>query len=1248
MAASDALVARAQPPIAGAQSPSTSAAGVAVVLGEARGHAAPPMGGEPPVLRALPVPPLHAGPVATALGLRYRDTAGVQISPDAKNARLLVMAPPRLQQQIANEVQNLIPRRSSPAAPTQVRQAGVTFDTPAASVPLRMRLQGIGWGAFEDALQQVSGSRLPVTTSRNGELATFQLVDQPLTGTVIEVDRRENAVTVVAPEPALPGWRKMIGSLDATGAPAGAVTELVRLENAEPAPIQRAIRLLTGLERGDSAAVAAAPAVGNQRVPRLLAANFPQQDAQPGDAAAQPAPQATPPAADEGGAGLIGDTQIQFVPELGIIIVRGAKRDVERVMEVIRQIEEQSAITQPDVEVYPLQYVNSQAVEELLDELYAETLAARQGEISITALDKPNAVLLIGRKEALATVKDLLAEIDQPVPPTSQLRVFRLEYASAVDAETTVRGFFVNLPGSDEELRPGLGTRVRVIADYRTNSLIVQASPRDMLEVTRLVEQLDVQEIPAQSQLKVFRLNHALAEDLAPTLQDAITGAPEAEGDAQVTSPSTTLSILSVDAEGGRVLDSGILAGAFITSDPNANAIVVRAPSTSMPLIAELIRQLDQPPGIESLVKVFTIENGDAMQLVSALQQLFGTETTTQGVGAANVLGLAPTTATPESSLVPLRFAADMRTNSIIASGSANDLEVVESLMLRLDTEGFATRITEVIWLRNQAAEPIALALQEFVQRRQQAIVNIQQFQQGLGPFDALERDLVVVPQFDTNSLLISVAPRLYDTVRRMIDQLDRRPPMVLIKVLIAEVELNDGFEFGAELGIQDDLLFDRGIAGTASTPGFNFNNAGQPNLSSAGRDSLAERTVSTFGLGTSSGTFGYGGFVLSAASDSVSLLLRTLQDAGRLQILSRPQLMTKDNTEGLVQVGSQVPRISAVSSTTIGGQTFSTVDIPVGLILRVRPRVGSDGLIVMDVDATRSAIDTVSQGIPVGFSPTGDPIFSPIINETTAQSTITAFSGQTVVYGGLIQKSRSQRSRRIPYISNIPVLGNFFRFDQEIESRSELLVVLTPMIVSGEEDLEYVKATETARMSWCLADVVEMHGDEGLGGGHGLWGPAISPVIYPDLQPTVDDFAPIHVPGDMSLDMHQPDGTACPPSVLEPTPQVAPSIPPTGPYATPDAPYSMQNDPYVPQELPQGIYVPQQVPQGTYVPQNVPPGTYAQPPSVRRQPTPPALDDELYRSDSVLQGPAATVDQAAPIQPMNYTAPARMPRVRP
>ena len=831
---------------------------------------------------------------------------------------------------------------------------------------------------------------------------------------------------------------------------------------------------------------------------------------------------------EEGGAGVIGDTQIEFVPELGTIIIKGAKRDVQRVMDVIKEIEAQSEITKPEVEVVQLQHADSNAVATLLDQLYEDVLSARQGAVSITSLDAPNALLLIGRGEAIKSLLELIQKIDQPIPESDRMKIFRLQNASALDAEQIIRDFFSDRPGSGDDLRPGLGNRVRVLGDYRTNSLIVSASPRDMEEVTRLIGELDVQNITSKNQIKVFPLNNALAEDLAPVIQDAISGS--GEDVENITNPSTSLSIVSLGKDRGAVLDSGILAGATVTADNGANAVVVRASAASMPLIAELIRQLDQAPDIDSLVKVFTVENGDALQLTAALQDLFGTDAATGGtsVGAGNLTGLPSSTGASESSLVPLRFSTDQRTNSIIASGSAEDLEVVESILLRLDSAGFAERITEVIWLRHQGATEVAAALQSYVQQRTQTVNSIQQFQQGLGPFDLPDRDLIVVAEPITNSLLLSVAPRLYEDVRRLIDRLDRRPPMVMIKVVLAEVTLGDTFEIGGEVGLQDSLVYDRGVTnaalGSPSDPGFNFNNAGVPNANQFGRNSVAATGVSSLGLGALSSGQNYGGFVLSAASESVSLLFRTLQTSNRMQILSRPQIMTLDNTEARIQVGRTIARVTDILNNGVSGTQVVTEDLAVGLILDVRPRVGADGLIVMEIDATRSQRDP-TQGTQVPVAGDLGVITIDDIIQTTAQSVVAAYSGQTVVFGGLIQKERNNVSRKVPIIGDVPLIGNFFKFDRETESRSETLVIMTPMLVTGDEDLEYVKQTESSRMSWCLADVVEMHGDVGLSGGYGLWGPAVGQTIYPDMQPTVDD---VIIRDDVSVDSY-PSATGYP-----------------------------------------------------------------------------------------------------------------------
>jgi hypothetical protein len=158
--------------------------------------------------------------------------------------------------------------------------------------------------------------------------------------------------------------------------------------------------------------------------------------------------------------------------------------------------------------------------------------------------------------------------------------------------------------------------------------------------------------------------------------------------------------------------------------------------------------------------------------------------------------------------------------------------------------------------------------------------------------------------------------------------------------------------------------------------------------------------------------------------------------------------------------------------------------------------------MVVMDISATNSNLSD-TESIPISFGPNGEVISQPVINTINAETTVMARSGQTVILGGLIRKVRDYQTRRVPYLSDIPILGRIFRYDSANEDRSELLIIMTPHIIRNEADADWLRQVESDRMSWCLADVIEMHGNAGLSGGYGLWGPSDSPVIFPDVDPT-------------------------------------------------------------------------------------------------------------------------------------------------
>ena len=1081
------------------------------------------LGGDVPQLQSYPVPVEMTGAIAARLQIGFSTDPKVRIIAQPGSGAIMVFGPGHVQLEVQNRLK---------ALSEEIERTGGLGES--AGLQERIyQLRNLTAQGLEQKLLQILGSQVMSEQMEQGNVRRMRLRTERGYQNLLQVDYRNSDVVLKGTSTAIHGWLQVVSAIDNGAADSNSPTQVVPLGQADPIKVEKALKVIQASYQP--------PINPNPQDPNLEPIDPQTTDAttfgQPQVAPGQDPTSTAVGSLDEIGAdsGLFGDVQIEFVGELGLVIVKGAKRDVQRVLEVIERIKKQSEETQPEVEVYPLEHVNSQALATIIRELYDQVLAPRQGQVSITALNQPNSLLLIGRKEAVASVIELLKKLDKPLDPSSRLQVFRLVHAAAADAEQTVRSFFVEKPGSGETDRTGLGTRVRVVADNRTNSLIIEASPRDLIEVARLIEQIDVEGAEAQSEIRVFELQNALSDEIAPILQSAITGQAAATGNAQGgnaaggnaassnssgSAPTGRLAILA--AESGTMINSGILQGVTITSNPGINSLVVRAPSGSMPLIAALIEQLDRSSNASAQVKVFEIRNGDATSLASTIQQLFGIAATTGGnlgaggaAGANNTVNLGVLTGASEGAIVPVRITVDTRTNSIIVSGSEGDLEVIEALLLRLDEDGVRNRLTEVVWLRNSDATQVATAINGFIQQQRQILQQAsQQNNFVLIPrAELIDREVLVQAEATTNSLIISASPRYANVIREVIERLDRQPPMIHVQILLAEVTLDDTFEWGSELGLQDSLLFDRGTAsgGTLGTPGFEVGAPLDNSVTAGYPENLAAQGLSGFGLGTSNSSLGYGGLVLSAASESVSILIRALQDAQRLQILSRPQVMTLDNLEAFVQIGQRVPRVTGITNNGgVGGQTIATQDTDVGLLMRVRPRTNQDGLIHMDVYVERSSVGDDSTGIPIGFAvgANGDTevIRSPVINTTNALTKVTAQDGQTVVFAGLITKERSSISRRVPWLSDIPILGALFRYDTESERRTELLVVMTPRIVRGPEDTQIINQVESSRMSWCLADVLNIHGDATLSEGNGLWGPAASPVIYPHINPLGTD----------------------------------------------------------------------------------------------------------------------------------------------
>ncbi len=584
-----------------------------------------------------------------------------------------------------------------------------------------------------------------------------------------------------------------------------------------------------------------------------------------------------------------------------------------------------------------------------------------------------------------------------------------------------------------------------------------------------------------------------------------------------------------------------------VTADARANAVVISSPPENLDLLEAIVHQLDTLPAANAQIKVFTIVNGDATSLSNMLQTLF----TGQANTSVQFNGFFPvvqtTSASQEGTLVPVRFGVDTRTNSVIASGTPSDMAVIEAVLTKLDDSDVRRQKSEVIRLKNSPATDVATTLNSFLTTQR---TLLQQAGPGFtSPFEQIDREVVVVAEPVTNSLILSATPRYFEEVRGIVEQLDARPPMVMIQVLIASVELGSSNEFGIELGLQDSVLFDRSIlsnlvtttnttaagattttvVGGNSTPGFNFNNGGGLGNSATLPAStgfptathpqdVASQGIANFGTGTTNSTLGYSGLVLSAASQNVSAMLRALAENHRVDILQRPQVMTMDNQPAFIQVGQRVPQISAVTNNAVTGNTNSITLNNVGLILGVTPRISPDGLVVMQIDAEKSELESDATGIPIFTSPSGQIVRSPIIDATTAQTTVAAMSGQTIVLGGLLTNSETKEHHGVPVLDDIPVVNFFFHYDSVIKEKTELLIIMTPHIVKNQSEADALRRAEAAKMTWCINDVTKIYGEAGLRRRSDHWTDAEVPVVYPDGGPAPAAGGPEVIPTPANL----------------------------------------------------------------------------------------------------------------------------------
>ena len=602
-----------------------------------------------------------------------------------------------------------------------------------------------------------------------------------------------------------------------------------------------------------------------------------------------------------------------------------------------------------------------------------------------------------------------------------------------------------------------------------------------------------------------------------------------------------------------------------LTVDARTNSLLVSAPKESLDLILTLIREMDAIRPLKAEIKIFPLKRGDAPTVLTTLQTLFQSRATTAtgGAGGGGAGAAAGTTGqvqplATDAPLIVVVLSSDTYSNSIIVAGSPRDVATVEAIILRLESSGFQSRRNEVYLLRNATAADVATPLTTYF-TNSIAVYTTPALLPGAVNVD---KQVVVVAEPITNKLLISASPGYFEEVMRIIRELDADIPQVLIQVLIAEVDLTGAEEFGIELGLQSPVVFQRSVypppgytpntytttftnTTTANSPlpsgtalggltgipvsvfGFNFNQPQFPlgNDIAVTPNVIGVSGLSSLGVGRVSPTTGLGGFVLSGGNDTFNFLLRALKTQGRLDVLSRPQVMTLDNQSARVFVGQNFPIVTGSTTTATGLVQASLTYEPVGVELLVTPKISPDGKVLMRVTPTVSSPQTTNIAV-------GQGIFAVAVNQETVDTTVIGMDGETVAIGGLIRRSDQKTENKVPWLGDLPVIGAAFRYRTQTKQKSELMVIMTPHIVRCRADADALFAMEAKRMDWVVGDIVRAHGLSGM-----------EPMLPP--PPPVDP----------RMNGAYPPGAACPPGVApmqSPTPAPQQQLPAPTPLPVP------------------------------------------------------------------------------------------------
>lgn len=498
-----------------------------------------------------------------------------------------------------------------------------------------------------------------------------------------------------------------------------------------------------------------------------------------------------------------------------------------------------------------------------------------------------------------------------------------------------------------------------------------------------------------------------------------------------------------------------------INAYPNNNTLVITDYADNLARLEKIIDALDTPFGEGP--QVIPLRHASAIDLATTLTRLYGDAA---GGAAAQPGG---------DSSQRVSILADSRSNSIILnSDNPGKVTRVRALIATLDQPTAAAGNIHVIYLKNAEAARVAQTLRAIVTgeapsplqstplasaltpgmtgtptgsgaTRQAPAGSTQPagFTQPLGSFGATAGGALTTTgggfiQADTanNALIITASEPVYNNLRSVVDMLDKRRAQVFVEALIVELTSDRASEWG----IQWQDLTGSGPSGARVVGGTNFGTGGS-NIIGLMQNIATAKTTGTLGVspGLNLGVvFGN----TAGGVPNLGVLARFLETEAKANILSTPNLLTLDNEEAKIVIGSNVPFITgqyAQTGAAVTASPFQTYERKdVGITLRIRPQVSEGGIVRLQIFQEASSIQTATLSNPSG----------PVTNLRSIESNVIVDDGGIVVLGGLIEDSYALGEDKVPGLGDIPVLGGLFRYQTRTRTKTNLMVFLRPKII--------------------------------------------------------------------------------------------------------------------------------------------------------------------------------------------------------